>query len=49
VVNTTDTVRQALKLGGHTVLDVSRDGDGAVTAILVDPTGAAFGIAQSSP
>jgi len=49
VVNTADTIRQALKLGGHTVLDSSRDGDGAVTAILGDPTGAAFGVAQSVP
>jgi predicted enzyme related to lactoylglutathione lyase len=49
VINTADTVRQALNLGGSTILDASRDGDGAVTAILGDPTGAAFGVAQSFP
>jgi len=48
VASTADTIRQALKLGGRTVLDSARDGDGAVTAILSDPTGAAFGVAQSS-
>jgi predicted enzyme related to lactoylglutathione lyase len=45
VASTADTVRKAQKLGGHILVATMQTQDG-IEAILEDPTGAAFGIAE---
>jgi predicted enzyme related to lactoylglutathione lyase len=49
VFSTADTVRQAVKLGGHVLETPTVRSDGATTAILEDPTGAAFGVIELLP
>ncbi len=49
VLSTADTSRQAVKLGGRIVVAATRAPHGAITAILEDPTGAAFGVLELPP
>jgi predicted enzyme related to lactoylglutathione lyase len=49
VFSTTDTARQAVKLGGRILQGPTRDAHGAMSAILADPTGAVFGVMELSP
>ncbi len=49
VFSTVDTARQAVKLGGHVLVATARAVHGATTAILADPTGAAFGVIELPP
>jgi predicted enzyme related to lactoylglutathione lyase len=49
VFSTADTTRQAVKLGGHILVETARAPHGATTAILEDPTGAAFGVLELPP
>jgi predicted enzyme related to lactoylglutathione lyase len=48
VASIADTVRKAQKLGGHILVATTQTQDGT-QAILEDPTGAAFGIAELPP
>jgi predicted enzyme related to lactoylglutathione lyase len=49
VFSTADTTREAVKLGGRVLVAVTRAAHGATTAILEDPTGAAFGVLELPP
>ena len=49
VFSTADTARQAVKLGGHILVAADRATHGATSAILADPTGAAFGVTELPP
>jgi predicted enzyme related to lactoylglutathione lyase len=49
VFSTADTVRQAVKLGGHILVATTPATQDATMAILVDPTGAAFGVLELPP
>jgi predicted enzyme related to lactoylglutathione lyase len=49
VFSTPDTVRQAVKLGGHILVAKTLATRGATLAILKDPTGAAFGVIELLP
>jgi predicted enzyme related to lactoylglutathione lyase len=49
VFSTADTVRQAVKLGGHILVATTLATQGATMAILEDPTGAAFGVLELPP
>jgi predicted enzyme related to lactoylglutathione lyase len=49
VFSTAETSRQAVKLGGHILAAASPATNRAITAILVDPTGAAFGVVELPP
>jgi predicted enzyme related to lactoylglutathione lyase len=42
-----DTVARALTLGGRVIVESQADSQGALTAILADPTGALFGVMQT--
>jgi predicted enzyme related to lactoylglutathione lyase len=49
VFSITDTARQAVKLGGRILVPAIPATHGATTAILEDPTGAAFGVLELPP
>jgi hypothetical protein len=49
VFSTADTVRRAVKLGGHILRTTTVASHGATTAILEDPTGAVFGVLELPP
>jgi predicted enzyme related to lactoylglutathione lyase len=49
VFSTADTTRMAIKLGAHVLVDRTHEARGAISSILVDPTGAAFGILELPP
>jgi predicted enzyme related to lactoylglutathione lyase len=48
VASVSDAVTRALKLGGRVLLDVQRNENGDQSAVLADPTGARFGITETS-
>jgi predicted enzyme related to lactoylglutathione lyase len=49
VSSTADTARLAVKLGGRVLVAPAPDAHGASSAILEDPTGAAFGVMELPP
>jgi predicted enzyme related to lactoylglutathione lyase len=49
VFSNAESVRQAVTLGGRVLVPATRAMHGASTAILADPTGAAFGIVELPP
>jgi hypothetical protein len=49
VFSTADTVRLAVKLGGRVLVAATPAALGATTALLEDPTGAAFGVLELPP
>jgi predicted enzyme related to lactoylglutathione lyase len=49
VFSTADTARKAVQLGGRILVGSAREAHGAVSTILEDPSGAAFGVMELPP